>query len=247
MKTVWITTSWDDGHRLDLRLAALLDKYDLVGTFYVARDYLPERLTEAEIIELTQRHEIGGHTITHRSLVEMSLDDARYEVAESKQWLEKVIKAPITSFCYPRGHYNGAVREIVAEAGYEMARTVEQYSFGKNDHPLEMPTTIHIYPFPFRPVNSIRAYFEPIQRVVPHVYPLRIPLLALRSWTSLAISLLERAAAIGGVWHLWGHSWEIEYYQMWEALEKVLAATQQYPHARRVTNSQLSRERHMRA
>ena len=43
-KPFWITTSWDDGHTLDLRLADLLDKYDLRGTFYVARDYLDERL-----------------------------------------------------------------------------------------------------------------------------------------------------------------------------------------------------------
>ena len=30
-----ITTSWDDGHPLDLRVAELLAKYGLQGTFYV--------------------------------------------------------------------------------------------------------------------------------------------------------------------------------------------------------------------
>ena len=30
-----VTTSWDDGNKLDLKLAALLDKYGLVGTFYI--------------------------------------------------------------------------------------------------------------------------------------------------------------------------------------------------------------------
>ena len=243
MKPFWITTSWDDGHRLDLRLATLLEKYDLLGTFYIARDYLPERLTESEITQLAQRHEIGGHTITHPRLLDITLDDARYEITESKRWLENLIKQPVTAFCYPRGQHNDAVRKIVSEAGYEVARTAEQYTFSATYPPLEMPTTVHVYPFPFRPVNSIRAYFEPIQRALPYIRPLRIPLFALRSWTSLAVALLERAAETGRVWHLWGHSWEIERYQMWDALEQVLAATQQYPHAHRVTNSQLTRAR----
>ena len=31
----YITTSWDDGHPLDLRVAELLSEYHLQGTFYV--------------------------------------------------------------------------------------------------------------------------------------------------------------------------------------------------------------------
>src|SRR4051794_21779274 len=36
-KPVFITTSWDDGHPLDIRIAELLAKYDLPGTFYIPR------------------------------------------------------------------------------------------------------------------------------------------------------------------------------------------------------------------
>ena len=32
---ILITTSWDDGHPLDLRLAELLHKYDVPATFYI--------------------------------------------------------------------------------------------------------------------------------------------------------------------------------------------------------------------
>ncbi len=31
----FITTSWDDGHPLDFRVAELLSKYGLRGTFYI--------------------------------------------------------------------------------------------------------------------------------------------------------------------------------------------------------------------
>ena len=37
MKQTYITTSWDDGHPLDLRVAELLTKYGLHGTFYIPK------------------------------------------------------------------------------------------------------------------------------------------------------------------------------------------------------------------
>ena len=36
MKTL-ITTSWDDGNKLDIKVAELLDKYGMKGTFYIAK------------------------------------------------------------------------------------------------------------------------------------------------------------------------------------------------------------------
>ena len=60
-----IVTSWDDGHPLDLRIAELLTRFGLTGTFYIARDYLDERITEAQIKALSCQHEIGAHTLTH--------------------------------------------------------------------------------------------------------------------------------------------------------------------------------------
>ena len=241
MKPFWITTSWDDGHTLDLRLAELLDKYDLRGTFYVARDYLDERMSEAEIAELATRHEIGAHTLTHPILTEIPLDEAQREIVESRGWLQDVTGSDITAFCPPRGDVNPAVRDLIAEAGYEVARTVELYRLDTGDDMLMLPTTINVYPFPLRPSSSIRARFQPIQRILPHIPALRIPVWALRSWPTLAISLLDRAAEIGGVWHLWGHSWEIDHHGMWDDLERVLTATRRYPNARRVTNTELAR------
>jgi peptidoglycan-N-acetylglucosamine deacetylase len=31
-----VTTSWDDGHKLDLKLARLLQKYNIAATFYIS-------------------------------------------------------------------------------------------------------------------------------------------------------------------------------------------------------------------
>jgi hypothetical protein len=237
-----ITTSWDDGHRLDQRVADLLDQYHLRGTFYIARDFLPERLSDAEIRDLGMRHEIGAHTLTHPALTEVSLDQAEQEISGSKSWLEGLMGVPINAFCYPKGANNPALQAIVQQSGYKMARGVEQYHLSADDARFNLPTTIHIYPFPLRPVSGLKKMklrIEPLQRILPHMRELSLSPLALRNWSSLAIALLERAAAVGGVWHLWGHSWEIERYQMWDELEVVLAAAGRYTDARRATNSEL--------
>lgn len=242
MTPVWITTSWDDGHQLDHRLADLLDGVGAKGTFYVARDYLaPEvRLSEPEIAALAARHEIGAHTLTHPILTAIPMDQAREEIAGSRAWLEDVTGQHITAFCYPRGSANPALRDLVARAGYAVARTVEPYRLDAGRDPLLLPTSVQVYPFPLRPVDSLRARFEPVRRVLPRVRPLHLPLLALLGWPSLARALLDRAAATGGVWHLWGHSWEVEKYGMWGALEQALACLREYPDARFVTNTELA-------
>ena len=240
-----ITTSWDDGHHLDQRVADLLDRHGLRGTFYIARDFLPERLSDAEIRDLAGRHEIGAHTLTHPVLTEISMEQAGQEISGSKSWLEDLTGAPISAFCYPKGANNPALQNIVQGAGYRMARGVEQYHLqadGIRFARYNLPTTIHIYPFPLRPVSGLRKMklrIEPLQRVLPHMRELGISPLALRSWSSLAIALLERAESVGGVWHLWGHSWEIERYQMWDEFEVVLAAAGRYANSRRATNSEL--------
>lgn len=236
-----ITTSWDDGHVLDLRVADLLDRYSLKGTFYIARDYLPERLTDAQLRDLSARHEIGAHTLTHPSLTAIPLEKAREEIAGSRAWLSDVLGAEVKTFCYPRGHSNSALQTIVRESGYTMARGVAPYTLFPGER-YDVTTTAQVYPFPLRPVpnlKNIRSTIEPLKTALPHIRQLKLSPLALRGWVSLATALLERAAAVGGVWHLWGHSWEIERYGMWGELEAILKIASRYGEARRAVNSEL--------
>lgn len=236
-----ITTSWDDGHVFDLKLADMLDTYGLKGTFYIARDYLDERMTDNELRDLSQRHELGAHTLTHPTLTEVDDATARREIADSKIWLEDVLSKPVTSFCYPKGMYTETHRNMAHEAGYRMARTVQPYQFTAKDDPFQMPTTLHIYPFPLRPIEGlrgIRTRFQPIRNFLPYIQHIHIPLTALTSWVSLADALLRKAQKCDGIWHLWGHSWEIEKYDMWSSLENVLSIASQYD-AKAMTNTEV--------
>ncbi len=68
MKKIYFTTSWDDGHKLDLKLSELLAKYNIAGTFYIAKDF-QGRMTDEDIIKISKNNEIGAHTITHPNLL----------------------------------------------------------------------------------------------------------------------------------------------------------------------------------
>ena len=87
---------------------------------------------------LAAGQEIGSHTLTHPHLPALPREQAQAEISDSKKHLEDRFGVPIRHFCYPYGDYDEAVRELVAEAGYETAPTVR---FGTNRpgvSPLEM-------------------------------------------------------------------------------------------------------------
>ena len=243
--TVTITTSWDDGHVLDLRVAELLDRSGLTGTFYIARDFLDERMSEAQLRDLAQRHEIGAHTLTHPILTEIPLTQAHDEIHGSKRWLQDVLGQDVTAFCYPRGANNPDLQRIVAGAGYTMARTVDKFSFTTGNNPFAVPTTLQVYPYPLRPLPDVewwrgwRTRLQPLTETLPIIRRRKFSAQALFNWQLLAENLIEAAASDNGIWHLWGHSWEVERYDLWGALESTLRTVSHYADIKSVNNSAL--------
>ena len=60
------------------------------------------------------------------------------------------------------------------------------------------------------------------------------------NWAEIAKALLKVVAERGGVFHLWGHSWEIEEHQQWLQLEQVLRQmSEMRTHLTSATNSEL--------
>lgn len=81
-------------------------------------------LTWPQIREM-QKHgiEFGSHTLTHPHLPDVSDEQLRREVSDSKRRLEDVLGVEVTSFAYPYGGVDRRVRAAVAEAGYQLAFT----------------------------------------------------------------------------------------------------------------------------
>src|SRR5262245_3964954 len=93
-----LTTSWDDGHPLDLRIAEFLAKHDLRGTFYVPLENSRPTLSPAQIRELAGSAEIGAHTVHHLVLTTLVKDRACAEITESKSRIEEITGQPCSVF-----------------------------------------------------------------------------------------------------------------------------------------------------
>lgn len=221
MSEIIFTTSWDDGHILDKKLAGLMKKYGIKGTFYIPRTYLSEKLklSDVDVTELTKDFEIGAHTVSHRDLAGLSSEDVLSEIRDSKKWLGDLLNGEIRSFCYPRGRFNGNIKNLVIESGFKLARTVEDFKLDFED-PFEMGTTLHVYPHPGRKKDILQLRFGgDIRDKFLRARKFGIPLMNNLSWSMLAKAAFDIFLKRGGIFHLWGHSWEIEKYNMWSDLE----------------------------
>jgi peptidoglycan/xylan/chitin deacetylase (PgdA/CDA1 family) len=215
-----ITTSWDDGHPSDFRVADLLAKHGLRGTFYVPRTAETATLSAARVRDLAGSFEVGGHTVNHVVLTEASDERARQEIAESKAWLEDTTGRPCPMFCPPKGKFARRHLEMIRAAGYRGVRTVELLSL---DRPrttaglMLMPTTVQAHP------HGVGAYARNLARRAAG-RNLWLWLLHGRTtdWLTLARRLLARAVRRGGVFHLWGHSWELDATGQWGRLDDAL-------------------------
>src|SRR5579864_1475478 len=121
-----VTTSWDDGDRADLRIAELLGKRALKGTFYVplSSEVTSTRLATSDLSELVGNgFEIGGHTFSHQTLSHLSAEEIRREVTTSKAALEQITGRPVSIFSYPNGRYSPHAIAELKNAGYSGART----------------------------------------------------------------------------------------------------------------------------
>ncbi|HZQ70132.1 MAG TPA: polysaccharide deacetylase family protein [Terriglobales bacterium] len=85
-------------------------------------------------------HIVGSHTMTHPNMAYVSLDDARNELAQSKQKLDAELGNPVVHFSYPCPalwpHWNSQTLALSKEVGYETAVTTEGGMVRRQDDPL---------------------------------------------------------------------------------------------------------------
>ena len=233
-----ITTSWDDGHVLDFRIADLLNKHGLHGTFYIPRNASTGVMSESKARELSATFEIGAHTMEHVFLDTVDNAIAQREILNSKSWVEQVTGKACPMFCPPGGKFSSVHVKQVRASGFLGLRSVELLSLSwprKHGELLIMPTTLQAHP------HRLGAYARNVlkRRAWGNCwsYVLRGDT---TQWEKLTQSLLDHALKHGGVFHLWGHSWELEQHSQWERLDNVLRvigqASKDIP---RMTNGQV--------
>jgi len=102
--------TFDDGYRDNYENAfPLLSKYEMGAAFFVIAGMLgePERVSVADIQEMARYGmTIGSHTVTHRPLGELSVEEMRQELVQSRAILADALGNPVDSIAYPRGSYS---------------------------------------------------------------------------------------------------------------------------------------------
>ena len=216
-----LTTSWDDGNPLDLRVAQMLGEHGLPGTFYVPRAANSGTMSADQLRQLAGHFEVGGHTLDHQHLTQLCDADAERQIADSRSWVQDTTGKPCTMFCPPAGKYTRRHLRMIRDAGYVGVRSVELLSTAcpsPREGVLVIGTTLQAYPHsPLAYAKNMvkRGSWGNLLRYVRHGFP--------ADWVRLADAMMQDVLAHGGVFHLWGHSWEIERTGQWQALQQVLA------------------------
>jgi len=216
-----VTTSWDDGNRADLRIAELLRSRGMLGTFYVpiAPYQGQPSLSRADLKSLSSEgFEIGAHGVSHKLLWGQSAEVLAKEIGPCKPILENIIGSEVHMFCYPRGRYDQNVVSFLTKAGYRGARTARLLSTELEFSPFEMPTTLQIFPHPRS--DYIRNILR--TRKMASLQTGLANVAWLGNWIELGKKLFDIVLQNGGIWHLYGHSWEIDELGLWKELVELL-------------------------
>ena len=209
MSKLIITTSWDDGQKTDPKLAELLTRYGIKGTFYITKSYR-NHLEKQSVAEIDREHEIGAHTLSHLDLSSVSPSEAEVEIKGSKAYLEDIVGHSISMFCYPYGRYNKTTKKIVQDCGFLGARTSDPGGFSLPQDPYQLHITLLASNgSPLMALGIWRKF---------HLWRVS----ALLDWENRSKSLFDLALEENGIYHICGHSAEFERKDGWDKLERVL-------------------------
>jgi peptidoglycan/xylan/chitin deacetylase (PgdA/CDA1 family) len=107
---------------------------------------LPDDLmmTESQVRELHRNGiEIGAHTLNHPILARVDDAVARHEIVASRDRLQEMIGAPVTSFAYPNGgpgkDYTGRDVALAREAGFRLAVSTAWGAATPQRDPFQVP------------------------------------------------------------------------------------------------------------
>jgi peptidoglycan/xylan/chitin deacetylase (PgdA/CDA1 family) len=219
--SVMFTCSFDDGHPLDMKMAGLLDRHGLNGTFYVP---IKNRegyrvMSPSQIKEIANRFEVGSHTLDHCYLDAVETWEVYKQIESGKAQLEDILGKKVEGFCYPGGRYHQREAKLVRACGFKYARTVSNLSFAAGAKPFELPTTIQFYPHSravlMRNFAKSRYWWQ--QHTALGI------VLINGDWISRLYALFDYACVHGEVFHMWGHSREIEELEAWNEMDRFLA------------------------
>jgi peptidoglycan/xylan/chitin deacetylase (PgdA/CDA1 family) len=202
-------------------------------SLYIPINYREQPLDHSQLRALVS--EGLAHGYSHKHLWGLPPGELAQEVGPCKRILEDVLGKEVAMFCYPRGRYDANTVRALQNSGYKGARTVRMLATRPTFNAFEMPTTLQVFPHApftyFKNVAHARS-LESLQSCFVHMP-------RLGSWLDLGKRLFDSVLENGGIWHLYGHSWEIERLGLWGELREILDYVSRHDGVQYLPNSAL--------
>lgn len=125
-----VVITFDDGYDDNyINAYPILQKYGLIGNFFVITDYMGTEPGFMNIDMLKEMHSNGmvieSHTSNHKELKNLS-DEAKISSLKNAQsFLKDNLNIDSKFLCYPVGRYDESTKNIVSSLGIKLAVTTE--------------------------------------------------------------------------------------------------------------------------
>ncbi|MBG0828304.1 polysaccharide deacetylase family protein [Planomonospora sp. ID67723] len=121
-----VALTFDDGDATHVLAAHMLRERGMRGTFYVNSATLggERKLTRRQLRAIAEAgHEIGGHTLDHTRLTELTPERRREQICDDRKAL-LAMGHRVTTLAYPFGAVDADAMRTARQCGYSAARTV---------------------------------------------------------------------------------------------------------------------------
>ena len=125
-----VVVTFDDAYKDVITNAyPILEKYNFQATVFVITDFVgKDRYLTWEDIKTLKKNgwHIESHTLTHPNLSNISEKEAKRQIYESKNKIEKNLGTIVRFLSYPAGKYDDDIIELTKEAGYTGAVSTDK-------------------------------------------------------------------------------------------------------------------------
>jgi len=223
---IHVSFSWDDGAIEDLKLMELSLKCRIPGIFFIPATNPEREVMDMVSIKLLAGNgfEIGAHTYSHVYLNKLAINEADKELEAGKDYLEQLLGMGIEHFCFPGGQYNWNLVET-SKKYFRTARTADTGAIVMNNSFLIKPA------FHFYNRGKKSLIYNSLKNNSP-LFRLSLKNITCSDYFEFVRKLIDDLANLSADNKviIWGHSWEIEQFHLWNKLEELFGyLRERYP------------------